>query len=72
MSVSYTVRYIRTRSGYTGQIVEWPEVISEGKTIEECRVMVEDALKEMILASRERGDEIPLGGSLLEQIVVEV
>ena len=27
-----------------GQLVEWPEVITEGKTIEECREVLRDAL----------------------------
>jgi len=45
-----------------GQIVEWPEVITEGKTIEECREMLKDALQEMMLAYKQQDKEIPLGG----------
>ena len=55
-----------------GQLVEWPEVISEGKTLEECREMLRDALHEMMLAYRQQGKEIPTSGGLLEQIPVEV
>lgn len=55
-----------------GQLVEWPEVVTEGKTLEECRKMLQDALHEMILAYREQKKEIPLGGALLEQIPVEI
>jgi predicted RNase H-like HicB family nuclease len=72
MLESYTARYTRIESGYMGQIVEWPEVISEGKTLEKCREMLEDALHEMILAYREQNKEIPTGRALLEQIPVEV
>lgn len=54
-----------------GQLVEWPEVITEGKTIEECREMLRDALHEMVLAYRQQGKELPLGGGLLEQLPVE-
>ena len=54
-----------------GQLVEWPEVITEGKTIEECREMLRDALREMILAYKQQEKGIPLGGDLLEQILVE-
>lgn len=68
---SYTARYTKTSSGYMGQLVEWPEVITEGKTIEECRAMLRDALQEMIAAYRQQGKEIPLGGDLLEQVFVE-
>lgn len=38
-----------------GQLVEWPEVVTEGKTMEECRAMLVDALKEMIEAYRQQG-----------------
>ncbi len=68
----YTARYVRTESGYMGQIVEWPEVLSEGRTLEECRESLQDALEEMIRAYRQLGKEIPSGGGLLEQIPVEV
>lgn len=37
-----------------GQIVEWPEVVTEGKTIEECREMLKDALHEIVLAYGQR------------------
>ena len=69
---NYTATYIKTDSGYTGQLVEWSEVITEGKTIEECREMLKDALHEMILAYHQQGKEIPVGGgALLEQVLVE-
>lgn len=68
---NYTAKYTKTSSGYLGQLVEWPEVITEGKTIEECREMLKDALHEMVLAYQQQGKEIPLGGGLLEQLPVE-
>jgi predicted RNase H-like HicB family nuclease len=55
-----------------GQLVEWPEVVTEGKTLEECRAMLQDALKEMIRAYRQQKKEIPRGGALLEQIPAQV
>ncbi len=70
--VNYTAKYTKIQSGYMGQIVEWPEVITEGKDLEECRDMLRDALQEMILAYRQLGKEIPLGNALLEQIPVEI
>ncbi|MGD1119123.1 MAG: type II toxin-antitoxin system HicB family antitoxin [Dehalococcoidales bacterium] len=71
MVKSYTAKYTKISSGYMGQLVEWPEVLTEGKTIEECREMLRDALREMILAYRQQGREIPLGGDLLEQVLIE-
>ncbi len=68
---SYTAKYTKISSGYMGQLVEWPEVITEGKTIEECRAMLRDALREMILAYKQQEKEIPLGGDLMEQMLVE-
>ena len=53
MISTFTAKYIKIDAGYMGQLVEWPEVITEGKDVEECREMLEDALHEMILASNE-------------------
>lgn len=68
----YTAKYVRTGTGYMGQLVEWPEVVTEGKDLDECREMLEDALNEMVKAYRQEDKEIPLGNALLEQIAVEV
>jgi predicted RNase H-like HicB family nuclease len=68
---SYTAKYTKISSGYMGQVVEWPEVITEGKTIEECREMLRDALQQMMVAYTQQGKEIPLGGDLLEQVLIE-
>ena len=54
-----------------GQIIEWPEVVTEGESLEECREMLRDALKEMVLAYEELNREIPLGNALIEQLPVE-
>lgn len=72
MIITYTAKYTKISSGYMGQLVEWPEVITEGKTLEECREMLEDALREMIAAYRQQNKEIPIGRALLEQIPVEI
>ena len=68
---TYTAKYTKISSGYMGQLVEWPEVITEGPTLEECRDLLKDALREMILAYRQQQKEIPLGGALFEQVAVE-
>lgn len=72
MLTTYTAQYTKIESGYMGQLIEWQEVITEGKNIEECRAMLKDAVVEMILAYRQQNKEIPPGNSLLEQIPVEV
>jgi predicted RNase H-like HicB family nuclease len=65
-------KYTKIASGYIGQLVEWPEVVTEGRDIEECRAMLRDALKEMIATYAELGKEIPPGNALIEQIPIEV
>lgn len=72
MLSTFTAKYTKISSGYMGQLIEWPEVISEGKTLEKCREMLTDALNEMIKAYHQQKKEIPLGRALLEQIPVEV
>ncbi len=70
--INYTAKYTKIASGYMGQLVEWPEVVTEGKDLEDCRSMLRDALNEMILAYKELGKEVPLGNALIEQLPVEV
>jgi len=72
MTGTYTAKYTKISSGYMGQLVEWPEVITEGRTLEECREMLQDALHEMIMAYRQQNKEIPIERVLLEQIPIEV
>lgn len=69
---TYTAKYTRIDAGYMGQLVEWPEVITEGDTLDECRIMLLDALEQMVASYRDLGREIPRGGALLEQLPVEV
>ncbi len=72
MLSTYTAKYAKIRAGYMGQLVEWPEVVTEGESLEACREMLQDALEQMILSYRELGKEIPVGGALIEQMAVEV
>lgn len=69
---NYTAKYTKIDTGYMGQLIEWPEVVTEGKNLEECREMLRDALREMIRAYKEQRKEIPLGRALIEQIPVEI
>ena len=55
MTKTYTARFERIPSGYLGQLVEWPAVITEGATLEECQIMLQDAAHEMAIAYRENG-----------------
>jgi len=72
MFKNYTAKYTKIQSGYMGQLVEWPEVVTEGKSFEECREFLKDALREMILAYQQLGKELPAGGELFEYMTVEI
>ncbi len=69
--ITYTAKYTKTDSGYTGELIEWPEVITEGKNLEECRLMLKDALNEMILAYHELDRPLPVADSVIEPLSVE-
>ena len=49
----YNACYTPIPSGYMGQLLDWPEVVTEGATIEECTELLQDALNEMIQAYSE-------------------
>ncbi len=72
MSHTYTAAYTRIEAGYMGQVVEWPEVVTEGKDLEECRRMLKDALHGMVLAYQQQNRELPPGSGLIEHIPVEL
>ena len=55
----YNACYTPIPSGYMGQLLDWPEVVTEGTTIEECTELLQDALNEMIQAYSELGKPIP-------------
>jgi predicted RNase H-like HicB family nuclease len=67
--MAYTAIYRKIPSGYMGQLVEWPQVLTEGKDLDECREMLRDALREMKAAYKDEGWEIP-GPVLYESIEV--
>jgi predicted RNase H-like HicB family nuclease len=73
MIATFTARFTKIDSGYMGELIEWPEVITEGSDLEDCRRMLEDALHEMVLAYHESGKEIPAtNAALTEPLAVEV
>lgn len=70
--VNFTAKYTKIPSGYMGQVLEWPEVVTEGKDLEECRLMLRDALREMVLAYRQLGWELPSRNDVIEPLPVEI
>lgn len=58
--------YTKINAGHMGQVVEWPEILTEGKDLEECRLMLKDPLYEMVLAYRQQNRELPPNPYLIE------
>ena len=54
MSHTYTATYTRIEAGYMGQVVEWLEVVTEGKDLEDYRHILKDVLREMALAYQQQ------------------
>lgn len=54
-----------------GQLIEWPEVVTEGKDLEECRESLRDAVEQMVLAYKDQGKTIPIENALFESFPVE-
>ncbi len=67
MLITYTARYTKIDSGYMGQLIEFPEVITEGKNLEDCRTSLQDALEQMLLAYQQQSKEIPLGNIIISK-----
>lgn len=52
---TYAACYTKIEAAYMGQLLEWPEVITEGATLEKCRAMLLDVAQEMTSMFRSRG-----------------
>ena len=68
---AFVATYQKVSRGYMGRVVGFPGVITEGKTLEECRESLADALREMILAYRQEGQPIPAENPIFESLLVE-
>ena len=72
MFTTVTARYKKIPSGYMGQLLEWPEVITEGEDLETCRESLKDAVEQMVIAYRELNKDIPFENVLFEILPVEM
>ena len=70
--MTLTANFVKTETGFMGQIIEWPEVVTEGSSIDECRLMLNDALEQMVLAYKQLGYSIPLREVHYEQMIKEL
>lgn len=68
--MKFTACYTKLEDCYMGQLLEWPNVITDGKTLEECREMLMDAAHEMAIVYNEDGEEIPQPNILVESLSI--
>lgn len=66
----YTANYTKIDCGYMGQLLEWPEVLTEGNSLEDCRKTLKDAFEQMVLAYHELGLDVPHETTILEEMNV--
>ena len=70
--MNFTAFYTKIDAGYMGQLLEWPEVITEGATLEECRNMLIDAAQEMAIVYQEDNIKIPQKSILIEPLTIQI
>ena len=72
--MKFTACYTKLEEGYgyMGQLLEWPNVITSGKDLEECEFMLKDAANEMMLAYQEDGQKIPHPSLIVQPISLPI
>ena len=70
--MKFTACYTKIENGYMGQLLEWPNVITEGETLNESKEMMIDAAEEMAIVYRDDGIKIPQPSILVEAISVPI
>ena len=58
--------------GYMGQLLEWPNVITDGENLEECRASLIEVAAEMADIYEEDGLEIPNVSLIVEPVNVPI
>ena len=72
--MQYTACYTKLEEGYgyMGQLLEWPNVITDGETIEDCRDSLIEVATEMADIYEEDGLEIPDLSLTIESLDVPI
>jgi predicted RNase H-like HicB family nuclease len=69
----FTAVFAPDENGWTmAQLAEWQAVGTCGRTVDEARELLLDALREMIASYRDEGREPPIGGGHAESITIDV
>ena len=72
--MQFTACYTKLEDGYgyMGQLLEWPNVITDGEDIEECRDSLIEVAAEMADIYEEDGLEIPNVSLIVESIDIPI
>ena len=72
--MQFTACYTKLEEGYgyMGQLLEWPNVITDGETIEDCRDSLIEVATEMADIYEEDGLEIPDLSLTIESLDVPI
>ena len=57
--MNFTACYTKLENCYMGQLLDWPNIITDGKTLKECKEMLIDAAREVALSYADEGKKIP-------------
>ena len=72
--MKFTACYTKLEEGfgYMGQLLEWPNVITSGKDIEDCKELLLEVAGEMADIYREDGLKIPYPSLTVESLDVPI
>jgi len=66
--ITLTAVYEPDENGWVqAHLLEWPAVVTCGRTLEEAREMLRDAFREMVLSYTEAGEKPPLGAHVTRE-----
>ena len=71
--LEYHAAYYPIEDGwYMAKVLDFPGVVTQGKSLESARRMLRDALREMAMWSLEEGDSLPTPNPILKDRKAEV
>ena len=70
--MQFTACYTKLEHGYMGKLLEWPTVITEGDSLDDCRDLLMEAASEMAELYRDEGMKIPHPSLTIETVYVPV
>ena len=63
---------LEENGGYMGQLLEWPNVITDGENLEDCRASLIEVAAEMADIYEEDGLEIPNVSLVVEPVNIPI